>query len=1321
MKAKNKLIIAALIMLVCLPILASCQNVFAITAITADQLPTNRGDQVTGDDIVNTGRYLYGKGFTYSNVGTCTGFVTRVLVHLRVGLNLVSRNDNWNYCYTDEAWDKPGYIYTAAWDPAGFKKQLDQMVQNQAAEYIGMIPKDSTGVAQTLGIQNGDLLITPVSTGGTGHVAFAYIEDGVVKTFGAASKGIELLNIDRVSSNKQGDIYVYRIAKAASGNLKIAKIDEHGVAIPGTIFHVTGPQIDQDYTTDENGIIELNNVAIGDYTVTEIGVREDLSLDTTPKNITVNSGDTTTLTQVNKYPSGKARIHKVYRDPDLAKGDTSLAGAKYNLYAAEEIRQGATLRYTKDQLVTSVETDTTGYSNWVEGLPVGRYYWKEVNAPVSQTLNEGNIEFDVTAGANADIASENVGESVELPKYNRAKVIKMDTSDDSSEKEIAVGAVIRLSLISNPNEYYDATIQEDGSAEFIDKEFKKVHPDEDYTIPYGRYKITEVKGSTKDQNLHTQFYIQEYELELTDNHKTETVVVADVGITPYIKVIKTDSDNGERVELAGAKFKIWDCQNNKFLEQFYTPKGEWISEFETNDEGYFITPTKVQPGKYIIYETQAPEGYVLNEKWKLPQNEEDYGVEGKGGKLIDLNKITLGLKDNEEFDPKKDVIYPVEMDDEEYKGMVEVHKFGEMITGTDQSTKTVYGQDYDVSTPKYEYKGLEGVEFTLTAKEDILSPDKKHLKVKKGTQFKITTKVDGYGKSDKLYCGTYDVEETVTPAGYIKETNLDSIDLVNDKTEAIQTTSKEYRNTKMPTEVSVEKSLEEAKYTTENEKIKVVLGIYSNEDIKTYDQKVAIKKNKLLDVVYGEIAPGNKMTLTSRVNLPEGKYYCKELSVDYPYAIDDTKYEVNVKFNANSESQVLKVKGPIIVNKPDTVTSLSIVKISTSCLVSENEKERIQGTLSEEQVRRLTSPIIDWMDGNSIDEIKAVLTGKKESTDSQIKNYHFKDYLLTEAEYTIYTDKDCKSPLLNAKTGKVVTVTTDSKGFAQLDELPLGEYWLKETKAPKFVYQDKEFVYNLDPNPTHIILDRNSKDARVCRALWDDMSYGKEVIKTDLLTGELVPNCTFEIRDEDGKIIVNGTTDSEGKYKMAIDLFEEGKTYTYTEIEAPDIYNIDTTPHEFTVRYDENGEIEKTEVTNTRKTRKVIVRKVDADTGDPLKGCVFTIAMIDPETGEQKVNAQTGEPIYLVQNVETDENGEYVIEDAPMGTYKFTEIKAPEGYELDEDLTGLVFTIDNNSPETIIFEVTNTGDIAVVDLVAVSIACIAGIVFISRKNKKLVK
>ena len=145
---------------------------------------------------------------------------------------------------------------------------------------------------------------------------------------------------------------------------------------------------------------------------------------------------------------------------------------------------------------------------------------------------------------------------------------------------------------------------------------------------------------------------------------------------------------------------------------------------------------------------------------------------------------------------------------------------------------------------------------------------------------------------------------------------------------------------------------------------------------------------------------------------------------------------------------------------------------------------------------------------------------------------------------------------------------------------------------------------------------------------------------------------------------------------------------------------------------------EKLEVDNIRKTREVIVRKLDAETGEPLKGCVFTIAMIDPETGEQKVNAKTGEPIYLVENVETDENGEYIIPEAPMGTYKFLEIKAPEGYELDEDLTGYTFTIDNNSPETIIFEVTNTGDIAVIAIASVAVICVVGIVFVIIKNKK---
>ena len=71
----------------------------------------------------------------------------------------------------------------------------------------------------------------------------------------------------------------------------------------------------------------------------------------------------------------------------------------------------------------------------------------------------------------------------------------------------------------------------------------------------------------------------------------------------------------------------------------------------------------------------------------------------------------------------------------------------------------------------------------------------------------------------------------------------------------------------------------------------------------------------------------------------------------------------------------------------------------------------------------------------------------------------------------------------------------------------------------------------------------------------------------------------------------------------------------------------------------------------------------------------------------------------------------------PYGTYRFVEIKAPEGYELDEDITGLEFTVDERSGDTLIFEVTNTGDIAVIATVSIAIVSIVGII-ITLKRKK---
>ena len=81
----------------------------------------------------------------------------------------------------------------------------------------------------------------------------------------------------------------------------------------------------------------------------------------------------------------------------------------------------------------------------------------------------------------------------------------------------------------------------------------------------------------------------------------------------------------------------------------------------------------------------------------------------------------------------------------------------------------------------------------------------------------------------------------------------------------------------------------------------------------------------------------------------------------------------------------------------------------------------------------------------------------------------------------------------------------------------------------------------------------------------DSPVIGKFITKTDIFTGDVVPDCTFEIKDEEGNTLLRSKTDEKGNAYIPLDLFEDGKTYTYTEIEAPEEYLIDTTSHEITI------------------------------------------------------------------------------------------------------------------------------------------------------------
>ena len=318
-------------------------------------------------------------------------------------------------------------------------------------------------------------------------------------------------------------------------------------------------------------------------------------------------------------------------------------------------------------------------------------------------------------------------------------------------------------------------------------------------------------------------------------------------------------------------------------------------------------------------------------------------------------------------------------------------------------------------------------------------------------------------------------------------------------------------------------------------------------------------------------------------------------------------------------------------------------------------------------------------------------------------------YGIADKTYGVYLDEKCEKAVQTID-GEEARFKTNEDGIIDIPDMPTGTYYLKEIEAP-YGYEKSEEVIKAEINEEGKLVLLTAKEPT---------KKAKILRKYDTFTKDVIEGVEFEITDKEGNVVYTGKTNKEGEIEVPIIYFENEEKYYYEEKTAPKMYKADEEKYEFTAKVDEEKcewKAEKIEVGNDRKTiEEVVIRKTDSKTGEALEGCVFTIALLDDE-GKEYVNSQ-GETIYLLKEGVTNEEGEYVIKNVPYGRYRFIEVKAPEGYEMDEDMTGLEFTVDENSPEKIIFEVTNTGDIAVVALVIVAVVCAAGIVFVVVKNKK---
>ena len=280
-------------------------------------------------------------------------------------------------------------------------------------------------------------------------------------------------------------------------------------------------------------------------------------------------------------------------------------------------------------------------------------------------------------------------------------------------------------------------------------------------------------------------------------------------------------------------------------------------------------------------------------------------------------------------------------------------------------------------------------------------------------------------------------------------------------------------------------------------------------------------------------------------------------------------------------------------------------------------------------------------------------------------------------------------------------LTCDENGFAQTKDMPYGIYTVHQTNG----WEGTEFIADFDVN-----ISENGQTYRYLINNAKFESYVK-VVKVDSESGNVIPyeGAGFEIYNAGGEKIAMTysyptptaidvfRTNSEG-YLITPEVLPYGE-YSLVEVQAPYGYALDKTPVAFSVSL-ENAEKEnsltivKVEKQNTAQKGRISVQK----TGDIFTSVNMASSAYTDENGELVVNSTTYTPVFadgdlsgavfqviavedivtldgttrayagdVVSEITTDENGYAETEPLYLGKYEIREIKAPDGYVLNNE------------------------------------------------------
>lgn len=414
---------------------------------------------------------------------------------------------------------------------------------------------------------------------------------------------------------------VYKVKGLAGATYKITA-DEDVVTPDGTLRYHKGDVVDT-ITTDEEGTAKSKELYLGKYTVTETKAPEGMVINKDGHQVELTyAGQEVAVTETatsfyNERQKVKISLEKVLEQDEtfgIGKND-ELKNISFGLYAKEDIVSESGTVIPADGLIEIIGLAEDGTATVATDLPFGSYYIKEMATDEHYILNDEQYAFTF------DYAGQDT-ETVEI-KVNDGKPIenKLIYGSVSGKKvdengEALAGAVIGIFKADETEftaEHAFMTVKsgEDGSFAF-----KKV--------PYGNWIVKEIEapeGFVLDGTAHA--------VTIDRNEQVIEAEITNEYIHGNIRLTKVDADYPDN-KLTGATFEVYkDVNGDGKLDD----KDQLVGNLEETSVGIYEIQELLY-GKYLVKETKAPEGFVLDEgvySVSITEDEKTYDVENKAG------------------------------------------------------------------------------------------------------------------------------------------------------------------------------------------------------------------------------------------------------------------------------------------------------------------------------------------------------------------------------------------------------------------------------------------------------------------------------------------------------------------------------------------------------------------------------------------------------------------------------------------------------------------------------------------------------------------